>query len=149
MSRLDELFAALGELTGSRGETKATSIRQPEALHRAGLLATELGMDESFTAAANRALEERIRSFARQQALAAHIERFPEDRPRLAAVTLRRAAGTGHPAEQHPGIVEAVAQWVEGREPDWLLTSVDDTVDQVLRHVEMIAALGVRPPNVT
>ncbi len=148
MGRLDELFAALGELADSRGETKATSIRQPAALHRAGLLATELGMDESFTAAANRALEERIRSFARQQALATHFERFPEDRPQLAAVALRRAAGTGHPAERHADVVEAVAHWVEDREPDWLLTSVDDTVDQVLRHVEMIAAgVGVRPPN--
>ncbi len=149
MSRLDDLFVALGELAGSRGETKATSIRQPAALHRAGLLATELGMDESFTAAANRALEERIRSFARQQALAAHFERFPEDRPRLAAVTLRRVAGTDHPAQRHPDVVEAVAQWVESREPDWLLISVDKTVDQVLRHVEMIAAgVGVRPTNV-
>ncbi|MGH3822973.1 MAG: hypothetical protein ACRDRA_09105 [Pseudonocardiaceae bacterium] len=149
MSRLDELFAALAELAESRGETKATSIRQPAALHRAGLLATDLGMDESFTAAANRALEERIRGFARQQALAAHFERFPEDRPRLAAVTLRRVAGTDHPAQRHPEVVEAVADWVEDREPDWLLVSVDETVDQVLRHVEMIAAgVGARPANV-
>lgn len=149
MSRLDELFAALAELADSRGETKATSVRQPAALHRAALVATELGMDESFTAAANRALEERIRAFARQQALATHVERFPEDRPRLAAVTLRRVAGTDHPAERHPDVVEAVAEWVEGREPDWMLVSVDETVDQVLRHVEMIAAgVGIRPTNV-
>lgn len=133
----------------SRGETKATSVRQPAALHRAALVATELGMDESFTAAANRALEERIRGFARQQAFATHFERFPADRPRLAAVTLRRVAGSGHPAERHPDVVEAVAEWVEGREPDWMLISVDETVDQVLRHVEMIAAgVGVRPTNV-
>jgi hypothetical protein len=106
-------------------------------------------MDESFTAAANRALEERIRGFARQQAFATHFERFPADRPRLAAVTLRRVAGSGHPAERHPDVVEAVAEWVEGREPDWMLISVDETVDQVLRHAEMIAAgVGVRPTNV-
>jgi hypothetical protein len=67
----------------------------------------------------------------------------------LAAVTLRRVAGSGHPAEHHPDVVEAVAEWVEGREPDWMLISVDETVDQVLRHVEMIAAgVGVRPTNV-
>ncbi|MGH3693186.1 MAG: hypothetical protein ACRDRX_04165 [Pseudonocardiaceae bacterium] len=149
MSRLDDLFEALAELADSRGDTKATSIRQPAALHRAGLLATELGMDESFTAAANHALEERIRAFARQQALATHLKRFPEDRPRLAAVALRRVAGTDHPAQRHPDIVEAVAQWVESREPDWPLISVDETVDQVLRHVEMIAAgVGIRPTNV-
>lgn len=65
-------------------------------------------------AAANRALEERIRAFARQQALATHFDRFPEDRPRLAAVTLRRVAGTDHPAERHPDVIEAVAKWVEG-----------------------------------
>ncbi|MGH3871846.1 MAG: hypothetical protein ACRDSR_10100 [Pseudonocardiaceae bacterium] len=149
MSRLDDLFAALAELADSRGETKATSVRQPAALRRAAQVATELGMDESFTAAANRALEERIRAFARQQALATHFDRFPEDRPRLAAVTLRRVAGTDHPAQRHPDVVEAVAEWVEGREPDWMLAGVDETVDQVLQHVEMIAAgVGVRPPNV-
>lgn len=149
MSRLDDLFAALAELRNSPGETKATSVRQPVALHRATQIAAELGMDESFTAAANRALEERIRGFARQQALTTHFDRFPEDRPHLAAVALRRVAGTGHPAERHPDAVQAVAQWVEGREPDWMLVSVDETVDQVLRHVEMIAAgVGFRPPNV-
>lgn len=74
MSRLDDLFAALAELADSQGETKATSVRQPAALRRAAQVATELGMDESFTAAANRALEERIRVFARQQALATHFD---------------------------------------------------------------------------
>jgi hypothetical protein len=149
MCRLDELFAWLAELADSRGETKATSVRQPAALHRAVQIATELGMDESFTAAATRALEERVQAFARQQALATHFGRFPEDRPRLATVALRRVAGTGHPAERHPAIVEAVAEWVEGREPDWMLVSVDKTVDQVLRYVEMIAAgVGVAPTNV-
>ncbi|MCA1676435.1 MAG: hypothetical protein LC799_31110 [Actinobacteria bacterium] len=106
-------------------------------------------MDESFTAAANRALEERIRAFARRQALATHFTRFPTDRPRLAAVTLRRVAGTGHAAERHPDVVEAVAEWVESREPDWVFFAADETVDQVLRHVEMVAAgVGVRPPSV-
>ncbi|MGH3768066.1 MAG: hypothetical protein ACRDTX_23450 [Pseudonocardiaceae bacterium] len=148
MSRLDDLFEALGELADSRGDTKATSIRQPAALHRAGLLATELGMDESFTNAVNRALEERIRAFAKREAFATHLERFPEDRPQLAAVTLRRVAGTDHLAQRHPDVVEAVARWVEGREPDWLLVSVDEAVHQVLRHVEMIVAgVGVRPAN--
>jgi len=85
----------------------------------------------------------------RIQALASHFTRFPDDRPRLAAVTLRRVAGTGHPAQRHPDVVEAVAEWVEGREPDWMIVSVDETVDQVLSHVEMIAAgVGVRPPHV-
>lgn len=149
MSQLDDLFAALVELAESRGETKATSVRQPAALHRAAQIATELGMDESFTAAANRALEERIRAFARQQALVSHFERFPADRPRLAVVALRRVAGTGHPAEDHPDVVETVAAWVEGREPNWVLLAADETVDQVLSHVEMIAAgVGVRPSSV-
>ncbi|MGH3933017.1 MAG: hypothetical protein ACRDTF_23930 [Pseudonocardiaceae bacterium] len=149
MGRLDDLFEALAELGDSRGEARATSIRQPAALHRAAQAATELGMDESFTAAANRALEERIRAFARQRALAAHLERFPEDRPRLAEVALRRVAGTGHPAEHHPDVVEAVADWVEGREPNWVLAAADETVDQVLRHVEMIAAgVGTRSTSV-
>ena len=110
MERLDDLFDALAELTESRGGTKATSIRQPAALNRAAQVATELGMDESFSAAANRALEERVRAFARQRAFAAHFDRFPEDRPRLVAVALRRVAGTGHPAEGRADVVEAVAE---------------------------------------
>lgn len=149
MERLDDLFDALAELADSRGVTKATSIRQPAALNRAAQVATELGMDESFTAAANRALEERIRAFARQQAFTAHFDRFPEDRPRLAAVTLRRVAGTGHPAEGHADVVEAVAEWIETREPDWVVRAADETVDHALRYVEMVVAgVGVRPTNV-
>ncbi|MGH3855041.1 MAG: hypothetical protein ACRDR6_16400 [Pseudonocardiaceae bacterium] len=61
-------------------------------MHRAAQIATERGRDESCTAASNRALEERTRGFARQQALAAHVERFPADRPRLAAVALDNEA---------------------------------------------------------
>lgn len=149
MERLEDLFDALADLADSRGETKATSIRQPAALSRAAHVATELGMDESFTAAANRALEERVRAFARQRAFAAHFGRFPEDRPRLAAVTLRRVSGTGHPAESRVDVVEAVAEWIEAREPDWMVRAADKTVDDALRYVEMIVAgVGVRPTNV-
>lgn len=85
-------------------------------------------------------------AFARQQALAAHLGRFPEDRPRLAAVVLRRVHGTGHPAEQQPELVEAAAQWIEDREPDWILVNAGETIDQVLRYVEMIVA-GVGIPH--
>jgi len=90
---------------------------------------------------------DRARASARQQALTAHFERFPADRPRLAAVALRRVASTGHPAEHHPDIVEAVVKRVESREPDWMILAadetVDQTVDQVLHHVEMIVAGSV------
>lgn len=146
MSRLDDLFAALADLAESHGGSKATSIRQPAALHRAAQISTELGMDESFTAATNRALAERIRAFARQQALTAHLSRFPEDRPQLAAVALRRVRGTGHPAERRPELVEAAAQWIEDREPDWILVNADETIDLLLRYAEMIAA-GVGIPR--
>ncbi|MGH8905213.1 MAG: hypothetical protein ACRD0K_01520 [Egibacteraceae bacterium] len=146
MSRLDDLFDALVELRRPHGESKATSIRQPAALHRAAQIATELGMDESFTAATNRALAERIRAFARQQALVAHLDRFPEDRPQLAAVVLRRLHGTGHPAERRPELVEAASRWIEDREPGWILVAADETIDQVVRYVEMIAE-GVGLPR--
>ena len=103
-------------------------------------------MDESLTAATNRALAERIRAFARQQALVAHLRRFPEDRPQLAAVASRRVRGTGHPAARHPELVEAAAQWIEDREPDWIFVNADETIDQVLRYVEMVTA-GVGIPR--
>ena len=56
------------------GQAKATSVRIPEALHRAVLVATDLGMDESFTAATVRALSDRLQAFARQRAIAEHFE---------------------------------------------------------------------------
>ena len=84
----------------------------------------------------------------RQRAFAAHFDRFPEDRPRLASVTLRRVAGTGHPAEGHPDVVEAVAEWIEAREPDWVVRTADETVDHVLRYVEMVVTgVGLRPTS--
>lgn len=73
-------------------------------------------------------------------------ERFPAAQPRLSAVVLRRAAGSGHPATQHPDLVEAVADWIERREPAWVRTAADDTVDRVLDYVEMLASgVGVDP----
>ena len=52
-STFEELIEALSAAEDVEG-SKATSVRLPEALHRAVLLATELGMDESFTAATSR-----------------------------------------------------------------------------------------------
>ncbi|MEX2549590.1 MAG: hypothetical protein WD638_05155, partial [Nitriliruptoraceae bacterium] len=89
MATLRDLLASLDELDGS-GDVKATSVRMPEALHHAVAIATELGMAESFTAATNEALASRVRAFARQQALATHLVRFPDDQPELEAVVRRR-----------------------------------------------------------
>ena len=139
-STLEDLLQALAaaqELEGSR----ATSVRLPEALHRAVLLATELGMDESFTAATSRALQDRIADFVRRQALAKHFSKFPADVPRLADVAKRRIRGSEHPGVSHPELVDEAAGWVEQRRPEWALSgAVDDTVDDVLSYVEMLAA---------
>jgi hypothetical protein len=146
---LDDVFEALAELAEGSGELKATSVRQPAALRRAAEAASELGMDESYTAATNRALEDRVRAFARQQALTAHFERFPADRPRLADVALRRVQGTEHPAAGHPEMVETVAEWLESHEPDWMMAAADETVGAVLHHVWMLAeGVGVSSPRV-
>lgn len=145
MDRLDDLFELLTELSGPPGEIAATSMRQPEALRRAAHLAVDLGMDDSVTAATNRALEQRIREFARQHALAAHLARFPQDRPSLGAVARRRVSGTGHPSENRPEVLDDVAEWVERHDPDWMRTSADETVDHVLRVAEMIVdGVGAR-----
>ena len=138
-SRFEELIEALAaadELAGS----KATSVRLPEALHRAVLLATELGMDESFTAATSRALRERMGDFVRRQALADHFTKFPADLPQLADVAKRRVSGSDHPGVAHSDLIDEAAAWVEHRHPEWALTgAVDDTVDEVLSYVEMLA----------
>jgi hypothetical protein len=144
-STLEELLEALAatqDLEGSR----ATSVRLPEALHRAVLLATELGMDESFTAATTRALQERVADFVRRQALADHFTKFPADLPRLADVAKRRVRGSEHPGMSHPDLVDEAAAWVEQRRPEWALSgAVDETVDEVLSYVEMLAAGVGRP----
>jgi hypothetical protein len=137
LEELLEALAAAEELEGSR----ATSVRLPEALHRAVLLATELGMDESFTAATSRALRNRLGEFVRRQALAEHFSKFPADVPRLADVAKRRVQGSEHPGASHPELVDEAAEWVEQRRPEWALSgAVDDTVDEVLGYVEMLAA---------
>jgi hypothetical protein len=140
---LDDLAEALAE--HDRGaQARATSIRMSSALHRATAIAVELGMDASFSAATTHALAERTRSFLRQQAMAAHIARHPEDRPTLAAVASRRLSGTGHPAEARPELVARVAAHVEQREPRWLETALDATVDLVIDHVELLLREAVR-----
>jgi hypothetical protein len=137
---LEELVEALTTAEEVEG-SKATSVRLPEALHRAVLLATELGMDESFTAATNRALRERIDDFVRRQALAEHFSKFPADVPRLADVAKRRVHGSDHPGVSHPELIEGAAAWVQQRRPEWAMTgAVDGAVDEVLGYVEMLAS---------
>jgi 3',5'-cyclic AMP phosphodiesterase CpdA len=76
-----------------------------------------------------------------QQAFVAHFDRFPEDRPRLTAVTLRCLAGTGHPAEDHADVVEAVAEWIEAREPDWIVRAAD--ADRAVQLRRLVPAASV------
>jgi hypothetical protein len=143
MATLRDLLASLEELDAP-GDVKATSVRMPEALHHAVALATELGMAESFTAATNEALASRVRAFARQQALAAHLARFPSDQPDLEAVVRRRVGGTDHPAARHDEVTVAAAQRYAQRHPDWAVSgAVDHAVDQVLDLVEMLVEMPV------
>ncbi len=136
---IEDLFEALGNLE-SDGRLQATSLRLPKALHDALSIATELGMDSSVSAATREALIGRIRGFARQAAFNAHFAAFPGDTPRLAEVVKRRASGTDHPAARELGLVDEVAAEMERREPNWALTALDDTVDDVLAYVELLAA---------
>lgn len=138
--RLEELMEAL-RAADQGGGAKATSVRLPDALHRAVLLATELGMDESFTQATTRALTDRLHAFVRQRALAEHFATYPSDIPSLAGVAHRRIRGTDHPGVSRPELVDAAAAWVEQRRPEWAAAGlVDPTVDEVLGYVEMLAA---------
>ena len=136
---LEDLLNALAELEAETAP-KSTSIRLPEALHRAIQLAVELGMDESFTAATVHGLKSRLRAFARQQALAAHFAAYPEDVPSLAAVAHRRIRLTDHPGVSKPELVDDVAGWFEQRWPDCVVSGqVDEAVEEVLRSVELLA----------
>ncbi len=136
---LEELFEALGGLAED-GPLQSTSLRLPKALHEALVIATELGMGSSVSAATREALADRIRDFARQAAFKAHFSTFPDDTPRLAAVAKRRVSGTDHPAANHPRLVDEVAAEIERRQPDWALMALDGTVDDVLAYVELLAA---------
>ena len=140
MATLDELFEALYLAGHDDVGTKATSLRLPQSVHRATTLATELGMARSFTAATTEALLDRLRAFARQQALAGHLADFPDDQPPLSAVVRRRVAGTDHPAAHDPETADRVAAWLARRHPDWAVSGdVDATVDRVLEHLELLA----------
>jgi len=145
MGTLEELIEALAAVDQAEG-SKATSVRIPEALHRAVILATELGMDESFTAATSRALTDRLHAFVRRTALAEHFSQFPEDLPTLADVARRRVQGSDHPGASRTELVDETATWIEERRPEWAITgAVDETVDEVIGYVEMLAAgVGTR-----
>lgn len=147
MATLLELLTTLDELdraSASAGAVKATSVRMPGALHRAVVIATELGMDESFTAATNDALRTRIRAFARQRAVGEHLARFPHDQPELDAVVRRRVSGTDHPAALHEQLTVEASQRYAQRHPDWAVSGeVDRAVDQVLELVEMLVEVPV------
>jgi hypothetical protein len=143
---LDRLLSALADAGTEEGSTppRATSLRLPEAVHRAAMLATELGMDPSLTAATTEALLDRVRRFARGQALAQHLAAFPADEPDLAAVALRRTSGTDHPAASHHDLTRAVARVVAEHDPAWARTGrVDATVGRVLETVDLLVALGI------
>ena len=141
---LDRLLDALDEAERGTTVPRPTSLRLPEAVHRAALLATELGMDASLTSATSAALLERVRAFARGAAIAQHLARFPSDEPALADVALRRVSGTEHAAVERPGLVRAVADVIAAADPDWARSGrVDATVDRVLDGVELAIALGV------
>lgn len=138
---LDDLVEALMSIEDDDGEKRSTSLRLPASVHHAALLATALGMDDSLTSATANALVERVRAFARQQAFSQHFARFPEDLPSLGAVTRRRVAGSEHPAAAHPDLIDKVAAWVEDRRPGCMRNGlIDDAVDEVLGHVEVLAA---------
>jgi hypothetical protein len=141
---LDRLVTVLTLAERGEGATRATSLRLPDAVHEAAMLATELGMDPSLTAATSEALLDRVRRFVRTEALAGHLAAFPSDEPELADVALRRASGTEHPAAARPDLVRAVAEVIAQRDPAWARTGrVDVTVDQVLDGVDLLVALGV------
>ncbi len=112
---LDRLVTVLTLAERGEGATRATSLRLPDAVHEAAMLATELGMDPSLTAATSGALLDRVRRFVRTEALAGHLAAFPSDEPALADVALRRASGTEHPAASRPSSRSAFAPERERR----------------------------------
>ena len=142
MATLEELLDLMDELVEKqRDEVKPTSMRLPGTLQRAAALAVELGMDESITAAMSNALLERVRAFARREALAGHFATFPSDVPNLGDVVARRVDGLDHPAVDRPDLVELAVANVESHSSAWVARgSVDDAVDLVLVIVEVLAA---------
>lgn len=149
MPTLDDLVELLARAEAGEGAPRATSMRLPEHVHAAASLATELGMDPSVTVATSEALLDRIRAFARRQALGEHFTAHPADVPSLAAVVSRRVSGTDHPAASRPDLVAEVAAWLEEREPDLVVTGhVDAAVDRVLDHVDLLASGVGRSPAV-
>ena len=81
---------------------------------------------------------------ARSHALAQHLADLPADEPELAAVALRRASGTEHPAARRPDLVRAVAEVIAQDDPSWARSGrIDATVDRLLDLVAQMATLDV------
>lgn len=101
--------------------TVATSVRLPEDLQRAAKAAVDGGLARSLTELVVDGLHDRLVALATEDqhdadgaavraALEAHFAEHPEARPTLAEVALAGAEIEGHPAADHPDLIdEAVA----------------------------------------
>lgn len=115
MTTLDDLAAALDE-TG--GPSLVTSVRRPEALHRALLIAVELGLVGTATEAQGQALRELLEAVTQRAALEQHYAAHPESRPTLAEVALALAEAEHSPLAQQPELLEQAAREVLEVRPD-------------------------------
>ncbi len=120
------------------GQTVATSVRLPEDVQQAAKAAVDGGLARSLTELIVDGLRDRLVELAveNQQyaekaevraALDEHYARYPEARPTLAEVAFGAAQVFGHPAADHPDLIdravadlgekahyESVLAWVSG-----------------------------------
>lgn len=106
-----EILDRISELLHSPDETTVnTSMRLPVSLREAAALATEyLGLAPSSTAYTVQLLRSDIEAALLAEALTAHYQEFPDDRPSLAEVSIAVAEIDGNPLAHHPDLIERAA----------------------------------------
>ena len=106
-----EILDRISELLHSPDETTVnTSMRLPVSLREAAALATEyLGLAPSTTAYTVQLLRSDIEAALLAEALTAHYQEFPADRPSLAEVSIAVAEIDGNPLAHHPDLIERAA----------------------------------------
>ena len=126
-----EILDRISELLHSPDETTVnTSMRLPASLREAAALATDyLGLAPSTTAYTVQLLRSDIEAALLAEALSAHYQEFPADRPSLAEVALAVAEIDGNPLADHPDLIERAATEI-------LATHPQATPDDVLLWAE-------------
>ena len=113
--RLGQLLDLLDQ---TEGPSASSSVRLPETLRKAAVLAVAMGYAESASALTVGGLRRSLEAVAQQAILDAHYEQHPEARPSLAELALAAAQLDGNPLTEQQALIHRAADEIVVWRPD-------------------------------